>query len=663
MTNRTIPALLLVALSGAGCDDLALEPDRTPTSLRVQPDTAVVAAGAAVPFEVEVLDQHGDPFARIPSWAPPFWSSRRPALLEVDDGVATALAPGESRTDVEVAGLTASAVVRANPSELTVSVPRFYITQSVQRPHGDVPLIAGRSGVIRVFVQGGGVNFFRPTVRATFRSGDAVVHTELLELENPGLPETLDEGDLNLSYDGVVPATVFRPGLSMVLEIDPEGVVPAASGSVLRVPEAGELRLDVRETPPFRLRMVPVTQSANGRTSRLTPGYAARQAELMRDIFPFGEFDLDVRAAYHTEARLDTNDGWFQLIQEIAMLRLDDGSARYYYGGFDRPPGTTIGGLGYLGYPVSIGMDNRPDVIAHEVGHNMGLPHAPCGNPADADPAYPYEDGLIGQHGYGGRAVLADGKFLYDRERSTVHRPWEKYDLMSYCDPIWISDYNYEKVLAYRDTSAYDAALADPATGMPDGTPASTAAAPREPALVIQGGVHDGRLTLAPALEWQVPATAMKDGAGGAGPYTLEGLDGHGAVVFSLPVRPWPLAHGRGSHFIVAVPTDLADPARVERLRLSGPEGRVERDRAGVRGRPALPEVAVERIGARGQTTRSAARWDPGRYPLAVVRDRATGLIRAMSRTGRLTLPGDAERFDVLLSDGVRTRAARVVRR
>ena len=52
------------------------------------------------------------------------------------------------------------------------------------------------------------------------------------------------------------------------------------------------------------------------------------------------------------------------------------------------------------------------------------------------DPDYPYRDGNIGVYGYDARSgALVDP--------STP-------DLMSYCHPQWISDYNFKKALEYR---------------------------------------------------------------------------------------------------------------------------------------------------------------------------------------------------------------------
>jgi hypothetical protein len=639
--NPTRPtALLLLGLLAAGCSDFATAPDRTPTDVRITPDSVTLLEGETISFRVEVLDGDGVPYERIPSWSPPAWSSSAPELVSVDDaGVGTGRAVGEGRVRVQVAGLPTSALVRTNPRSIGVDVAFVHLTQSVQRTGGDVPLIAGRDGLLRVYVRGSGLNFFRPAVRATFQIDGEAIHAQTLTLESPGLPVEVERGDLALSYDGVIPGSVFRPGVALVVEVDPDGTVPSTDGSELRVPATGALELTVREVLPFRLRIVPVHQSSSGRPSRLTAKAVTEVTRRTEAIFPFGTFDVDMREPYTTEARLESDDGWYQLIEEIAVLRWDDGSERYYYGGFDRAPGPGIQGLGYLGYPVAIGREEDADVVAHEVGHTLSLPHAPCGGPAFPDPEYPYANGVVGQWGY-------------DREADELQDPALRYDLMTYCDPVWISDYNYEKVIAYRDTSAY-------AAGSVGDDPRTPASADGERVLLVRGGVLDGRLRLEPALEWTGPV-ALPDREGR---YTLEGLDRQGRAVFTLALEPRPLDHAAGgAQFLVAVPVRWADGS-LERLRLTGPEGVVERARSPGPA-AAAPQVRVEPVApGRFAAASAAARWDATRYPLAVVRDRRTGSIRAMSRTGEVAIPGaDPDRFAILLSDGVATRAARVVR-
>ena len=130
-------------------------------------------------------------------------------------------------------------------------------------------------------------------------------------------------------------------------------------------------------------------------------------------------------------------------------------------------------------------------------------------------------------------------------------------------------------------------------------------------------------------------------------------------MLFSLSLEPRRLDHG-GSTFLVSIPAEMAQPTRLHTLRLTGPEGSVERSRnPGPSAAP--PELAVD---PDPLAVLPEARWDASAYSLAVVRDRATGQIVAMARDGRLVLPTEElDRLDVVLSDGVEGHRASVVRR
>ena len=84
--------------------------------------------------------------------------------------------------------------------------------------------------------------------------------------------------------------------------------------------------------------------------------------------------------------------------------------------------GKVAAGLGYYG-------SRAAQTFAHELGHNHGRAHAPCGGAAGPDLGFPYEGGTIGGWGF-------------DERRRALVRP-RSYDFMGYCDPRWISDYSY----------------------------------------------------------------------------------------------------------------------------------------------------------------------------------------------------------------------------
>ena len=626
MMNRSLLPIVLSLLAVAACSDFSTAPTRVPVTFELTPDTVLLTEGETVTFEYTVVDEAGEAYDGVPGWASPLWTFSKDSIVRVDVmGVGEALAPGEASATAELAGLQQEALIRVNPTELRVQPGFVHVTQSTQRRRGGVPLVAGRDGLLRVLVVADKPNFFTPEVRATFYRSGSVVHTMTLGMEAVGLPESVEEGDLALTYDGRVPGSVLQPRTGVVIEVDPGGVVPTTSESTLRSPEVGVTPLDIVELRPFQVRLVPVRQSLTGQESSFSVDNAVERLEYTRDVFPIADMDVELRAPYTTDADLTTRAGWNQLLEEIWTLRQTDGSAAYYYGGFRVPLGTKYLGLGYVGGPASIGIDSRPGTIAHELGHNLGLPHAPCGNPDGVDPDYPYPGAFIGEHGYSLRM-------------QQLREPDEYFDLMSYCDPAWISDYNYENVVAFRQTSPFEAEA--------DGLGAA------EDVLIVHAGVRDGVTFLSPAVR----LTGRPSLPTGEGRYTLEGRDRDGALLFALRFEPRPLDHGDQAMFSAAIPATLAQPDRLASLRMTGPEGAAERRRGG-----GPPQVALENRAAPGVQA-PTLRWDAGAYPLAVVRDRATGRIVAMSRTGRVPVQ-DPGSVDVVVSDGVRTHPVELSQR
>ena len=96
-----------------------------------------------------------------------------------------------------------------------------------------------------------------PAVRASFYSGTAEVYS----VEIPGkpglLPAEIDEGDLAVSANVRIPGYVLRPGLEMVVEIDPEGTLDPALGIGRRLPVEERTALDVQALPTMELTVVP----------------------------------------------------------------------------------------------------------------------------------------------------------------------------------------------------------------------------------------------------------------------------------------------------------------------------------------------------------------------------------------------------------------------
>ena len=121
------------------------------------------------------------------------------------------------------------------------------------------------------------------------------------------------------------------------------------------------------------------------------------------------------------------------LMQTAAIQAMEDDNG-YYMGMITESEHSA--GSAERGGTVSFAIPDS-DIIAHELGHNFSLMHAPCGvRGSSVDPSYPQEDGSLGSWGYDAQ------------DQSLVSAATA--DVMSYCRPRWISDYHFSNALRFR---------------------------------------------------------------------------------------------------------------------------------------------------------------------------------------------------------------------
>ena len=486
--------------------------------------------------------------------------------------------------------------------EVTVSMPMVYLTQSVQTPSRSVRLVANRDALLRAFVTAGEPGgFFEPEVVAVFTGPDGdEVHRVAMTRHASEIPVEADEGDLELSYNAVIPGEIIAPGVEMMVEVDPEGTVPITAESKTRFPSQGSDSLRVVPVPAMHLTVVPVITSTEPDTSVLTwvRGISAdsRQLGLLRHAFPFAELSVRPREPYYTSQKLTTAVGRAALFGELEAVRATEGGTGYYYGAVAHLGGNLLG-QGQLPGWVSIG-NPSPITLAHEVGHNLSLRHAPCGGPAGVDPDFPYPDGSIGVWGY-------------DFRNGSMLPPERSKDIMTYCETLpWLSDYYFEKVIDHR---------AELAAGVTNA--ALAASDPPSDMLVLWGGMVDEELWIEPAFAIRAAARFPE----APGPYRIRGTGSDGRPLFSLDFTPTDDAHG-GRHFFFAVPIEAGWENALARITLTGPEGVAYQDQA-------------------------------DEHRITVVKEPGTGHIRAILRDWDGALPevlGDVADLEVSTTRGLR---------
>ncbi len=597
----TAAAAGLAGLAGA-CADLAFSPRTSPASLGVSPADTLFTVGDTVRFSVTVFDEAGRPMPTPPTWIQPKWSADDTAAIRfLDDGRAVAFKAADTKITAEMAGLVGRTPLRANPRRARLSAPVHYLTQGVQDSVGGVPLVSGKQALLRVFAVTDQEAYFDLKVRATFKRPGGLELAVPMRSVARVVPTGVDQGALDLSFNGLVPGVMIVPGTTMVIELDPERTIELSPGSAPRIPKTGEIALDVREVPPLDLTVVPVvsTLDPNATIVEATRGLDAdsEPLRLARSVLPIDEVDVSVRQAYETSVDLTTSPGWVRLLEELTLLYKTERVRGYYYGALSPSGDAARTGIGYVAIEsIAAGLLD-PQVIAHELGHNMSLKHAPCGGAAFPDQHFPYEDGAIGVWGYDFRS----GRIVFPG----LHK-----DVMGYCKPVWGSDYHFKRALAFRveDEAAW-------ARRPPETTPT----------LLLWGNTGLGP-DAEPRIEPVFAADAYPSLPDEPGPYRLDGLSAAGQRLFTLSFGAAEDEFG-GAPFAFAVPVDPSWDGALAEVVLTGPDGDF-------------------RLGRGGAT------------PTALVRDRATGQLRAIVRDWSGVLPRWTSRLvpeepDIVVSDGV----------
>ena len=448
-------------------------------------------------------------------------------------------------------GITSATVVTC-PRTVDLDKSAAYLTQSVQSFKYPVPLVADEPALLRVFLTSDGAVANKPAVKATFYHDGAEVHSAVIPSGGVKMSDQVDESSLSISSNALVPADVIGPGLGFVIKIGGEDDQFTAPGSMDRIPETGMIEVDVREMPVFDLTMVPLLWSEEPDFSIVTETEGLTKESdlfrLTRDLLPVQDFHLTVREPVYVSMDPVFSSDHVALVGEVEAIRTMDGAGGYYMGVLRGG-----GGFGFASRPGVVSLATLDGfTIAHELGHNLSLGHAPCNKGLSAidflDPAFPYADGNIGAWGFD----LLSNALVYP---STS-------DLMSYCDPVWISDYHFGKMIEYRLTKEEERLLA--------------AGPPLSKSLLLWGGLKEEiGLYLEPAFVVEAPPSLPRTD----GSYRLAGQDTSGNALFEMSFAMGEIADGEGGVFVFAIPVQQGWSGQLARITLAGPEGFVEMTR------------------------------------------------------------------------------------
>jgi hypothetical protein len=317
------------------------------------------------------------------------------------------------------------------------------ITQAIQTASNDVPLVAGRTTVVRAFArtdQPGGTENIHVSLSA-WQGGTQLPDSPLVLGPNVISPSP-SRADINSSINFQLPKSWLTGQVTIEATVDSNHVLYETNENN----NTSSLTLNFNSIPSLDVKIIPIHYYHHGNPNDYYP--AVSQDIISNDVWNLYPVD-NVNISFHSPKTfvgdLNDVDDWIYILNKITDMKQSEGApdSQIWYGllPVEDESGDTwfyggVIGLGWLGDRVSIGLADYSSygldggiTAAHEFGHNLGREHAPCGNPAYPDPEYPYSNGIIGQFGF-------------NLSKFTVIPNTYK-DIMSYCSPEWVSDYTY----------------------------------------------------------------------------------------------------------------------------------------------------------------------------------------------------------------------------
>jgi hypothetical protein len=515
----------------------------------------------------------------------------------------------------------------------------MYLIQSAQNLSGDIPLVQNRGAYLRVFPVADLAGAPAPVIQLRFFLSGVPQGVPVFVSPTRGTaPTAADESDLNNSWNYLVDASLIQPGLSIEATVDPTNAIPESNDSdnVFTIAP-----LDIRPVPTLGVTLLPVLQTATGKQGNATDANKNAFLDITRSMHPINGVDVQVRSFPLTTSTtlLSDGTGWPEVLTQVNAAAVADG--RYYYGVAKVGYTSGVAGIAYVSQPsiashAALGWDTLPSagiVMAHELAHNWGRKHAPCGGPSDVDVNYPDPTGLTDSYGLdlsGAQPTL---------------KPATMSDIMGYCNTKWVSEYTYRGVFDYLAPAGLSIS-------------ADQASQPVQPSLLVWGHLGNDGLVLEPAFHLSTRPVLPRRG----GPYTIEGLAADGSRVFVHAFSMTEVADLPASYrsFAFAVPLSDAQSARLTSIRLTGDGRMAQVSAASAAAIPRLPSTGSEVQVRRGIGARVALRWDHRAYPMVMVRDPDTGDVLSFARGGEAEVMTSKTRVDLLLSDGVRSMPKRV---
>jgi hypothetical protein len=542
------------------------------------------------------------------------------------------VAANARQPDAPAAPLVSSSVylpLLSSAATIDLTINRLDVSQAIQTPGQTVPFVSNRPTIVRAYLQAIGDHAVTGVyISFTAARGGVPIGAPLV-VGPVTAPLTSSQGNYTSTVNVSLPGAWLSGNVTLTAAADPSGVIREIS----ETNNQRSTSLAFNDVPPLDLKIVPIafTQTPSG--PYFPPVSTDPVSDFVRRTFPLSGINLSYRAPMPFSGNLSDGNDWLRLLNELTNLKDSDGApdSQVYYGLIPTRDINglihyyNIGGIGWLGYRAAVGLDNLYNVGAHEIGHTFGRLHAPCGDVASSDPGYPYAGASIGNYGID----------VYSNVLISPVAPDYAKDLMSYCNPPWVSDYTY--IGLYNDQRAHGLVAAR--------------AVPAKPVLLVRAR-FDGAQT--PELLPVYSLDGFPDETVAEGEYTIELVGREGGVIAAYPVRRYETVDiNPPAYAIYAALPQPAQPIARIRLARAGTllAERLMGDRPPLQALTQAPQVSANTV---------TLAWGRAAVP-ALVRyisgpDEPWTTLGVDVLGGRLTidrswLPEDTLRFEVIPAD------------
>ncbi len=558
------------------------------------------------------------------------FTSSYPSVVTVSDGglVAGVAVGGPVTVTASFGDLSASSQVNvvaaqdcgvfAAGSSPRLSLARLQVLQVVELGGpGEVPWTRGKETLARAAVRqnSSGPQVRMPaTVRVRAMVGNNTIATVTAE-QPECIPSSVQLDNLARTFNAEFAASVARKNLKIVAElIDAAGVVKDSAV----FDESFYYYFDPK---PLRIMFRPVQIGSSGSVPTVDAQHAMSFA---REVFPLVSVSATVGPAFVYEGGSGPNNqAQLLLALEGVFAGMDPSLNTYLHGVV--PAGTFggVSGAAFIGRPVAWSAlgGNFPLTVAHELGHNFGLMHAPCGSVQNPNPGYPHAGGVTGTYGY--RA-----------SSGTLYPPTTTYDLMGACTPAWISGRHYYRVADRRSLGTLGL------SGIDEGP---------VPVLRVSGWVEAGGDTvLRPLL-----LTDANPRLPAPGPWRFVLRDHSGSPLHEVSFDTVDVSTDDLSMFSFSLPMSEAEMMDVGSVHVLDPGGRVA---ASWTDSATVSLSSADLITAERESAGTATlTWPEASFETLLVIEPDTGYVLGISSTGTIMVETAADQLDVIVSTGLRS--------